>query len=60
MICHKCTEAIEVGEAMTQIPTPSTYHWWFFHPGCFVEWNEEQEKQISRLNNIRQLAGHIH
>lgn len=60
MICHKCPDPIEMGEAMVQIPTPDTYHWWYFHPGCFTEWNEEQQKQIVRLNNVRRLAGQVH
>lgn len=63
MICHygKCNEKIEVGEAQVQVPTAgNSYHYLFFHPGCFTEWNEQQQKQETRLNNVRRLAGYTH
>lgn len=60
VICHKCSEAIAVGAAMTQVPTPGGYNWWYFHPECFAGWSEELLKQETRLNNVRRMAGYTH
>lgn len=57
--CHKCTEDIPQGEALIQIPAAGNpYHYFYFHPGCFTEWNDEQQKQETRLNNVRRMAGY--
>lgn len=63
MICHKCNEDIGTGEANIPHPIIGSGRYWYFHPGCFAEWNEEQRKEMMRVNNVRHLndmAGQLH
>lgn len=51
MICHKCKEAIEVGEACIPEAVNGSNHYHFFHPNCYAtvkgERDEERNLQLA-------------
>lgn len=45
MLCKKCKEQIEVGEAMRAEPaSPGSQHHVFYHYGCYNAVKEERQK----------------
>lgn len=57
MICHKCTEEIQHGEACIVEPSDNPRHNWFFHIGCHVQWRiDNQQKDLcNKANNARMV-----
>ena len=60
MVCHKCNEPIDVGDAAIPYPLNGSGRYWFFHTECKAAWDNEQERQATRLRLISQLAGTVH
>ena len=50
MLCKRCHEAIETGEAMRAEPTfaGSTHHY-FYHCGCYTALKEERQSETAQL-----------
>lgn len=60
MICHKCNEMIEVGEAVIPERLNGSDHYWFFHPNCYAKRLQEQQDAERRLQHVREMAGQVH
>lgn len=55
MICNKCKESIDVGEACRAEPiTTGSNHHHFFHLGCYSQVKEDRQKD--QLSLPLQLA----
>lgn len=59
MICHKCKEPIETGEACVPEQINGSSHFTFFHPGCHSTWKGEHDEEV-RLRNASDLARTVH
>lgn len=59
MICHKCKELIEPGEACIPEAINGSNHYHYFHAGCYAEWKKEK-KDDSQIQYVATLARTIH
>lgn len=55
MICPKCGEQIEVGEACIPEAVNGSNHFRFYHPNCYLTLKGEHDEE-SRLRNTAALA----
>lgn len=59
MICHKCKESIENGEACIPERINGSTHFNFFHPGCHSTWKGEHDEE-ARLRAAADSARTVH
>ena len=59
MICYKCKERIESGEACIPEQINGSQHFTFFHPGCHSTWKGECNEE-ARLRNVADVARTVH
>ena len=60
MICHKCSEDIQPGEACIVEPSDNPRHNWFFHVGCHLEWRLDRQRKeqdlLQKVNGARRVC----
>jgi hypothetical protein len=58
MICYKCKEAIETGEACIPEPADQPGKFRFFHPECHFVWVDDQ--RVAHQHTLETAARSVH
>lgn len=58
MLCHKCREVIEVGDACIPEAINGSNHFHFFHPSCYSKAKSEEVE--TKLQHDAELARTVH
>lgn len=59
MICQRCLERIEVGDACIPEAIDGSTHFRFFHPSCYTLTKGERD-EASRLFHLADVARTVH
>lgn len=59
MLCHKCKEPIEVGDAVIPEAINGSNHYHFYHPNCYSTVKGERDEE-TRLHVAAHAARTVH